>query len=288
MEKKLILRGLLAGALGGLLAFVFARIFAEPLIDRAIAYEDGRGAAQDALDRAAGFEIPIETGGDLVSRTTQANFGLGLGMVMFGIALGALFAVAYAVCLGRTGGVRPRPLALLLAAAGFVTVSLIPFLKYPANPPAASSDDTIGDRAGLFLLVLLLGVAVAVLATWGGQRLKHRFGTWNAALLAGGGFVAVMAVVLLILPPLGHLDANVAATGAEHNTETPRPLRDPAGTIVFPGFPADVLAEFRVYAVGAQALLWAVIGVVFAPLADRLLRSGERPAIAPPRETASL
>lgn len=288
MEKKLILRGLLAGAIGGLLAFVFARIFAEPLIDRAIAYEDGRGAAQEALDRAAGFAIPVEEGGDLVSRTTQANFGLGVGMVLFGIALGALFAVAYAVCLGRTGGVRPRPLALLLAAGGFVTVSLIPFIKYPANPPAASTDDTIGDRASLFLLVLLLGVLFAVIATWGGQKLKAQFGTWNAALLAGGGFIAVMAVVLLILPPLGHLEANVALTGAEHNTETPRPLRDAEGNIVFPGFPADVLAEFRVYSVAAQALLWAVIGVVFAPLADKLLRSGDRPAVAPPRETATV
>lgn len=288
MEKRLIFRGLLAGAIGGLLAFAFARIFAAPLIDRAIAYEDGRGAAQDALDRAAGFDVPVDTGGDLVSRTTQANFGLGVGMLMFGLAMGALFAVAYAVCLGRTGGVRPRQLALLLATGGFVTVSLIPFLKYPANPPAASNDETVSDRAGLFLLVLLLGVLAAVIAVWGGQHLTARFGAWNAALLAGAGFVAVMAVAFLILPPLGHLDANVALTGAEHNTETPRPLRDAAGTIVFPGFPADVLAEFRVYSVAAQALLWAAIGVVFAPLADKLLATGERPAIAPPREIASV
>ncbi|MBA3744126.1 CbtA family protein [Sporichthya sp.] len=289
MEKKLIFSGLLAGAVGGLTAWIFALLFAEPLIDRAIAYEDGRAAAQEALDRAAGFAIPAEEGGDVVSRGIQSTLGLGVGLFAFGLAMGALFAVTYAVCLGRTGQIRARPLALLVAAAGFVTVSLIPFIKYPANPPAASNDETVGDRASLFLLTLVIGVLVAVIATAVGQQLKLRLGTWNAALIAGAGFVAVIAIALLILPPLGHLDANVAATGAEHNTETPRALRDPDGTIVFPGFPADVLAEFRVYSVAAQALLWAVIGLVFAPLADRLLRSGQRPGVAPPqRETVGI
>ncbi|MBN6547760.1 CbtA family protein, partial [Actinacidiphila bryophytorum] len=46
MEKKLILRGLLAGAAAGLLAFLFARVFAEPQIGKAIDYESGRDAAQ--------------------------------------------------------------------------------------------------------------------------------------------------------------------------------------------------------------------------------------------------
>ncbi|GAA0635918.1 CbtA family protein [Sporichthya brevicatena] len=282
MEKKLIFSGLLAGAVGGLASWIFALIFAEPLIDRAIAYEDGLAAAQEALDRAAGFEVVADDGGDIVSRGIQSSLGLGIGLVAFGLALGALYAVTYTVCLGRTGRIRARQLALLVAAAGFVTVSLIPFIRYPANPPAASNDDTIDDRAGLFLLTLVIGVLAAVIATAVGQRLQPRFGTWNAALLAGAGFVAVIAVALLLLPPLGHLDANELANGGERATETPRALRDPDGNIVFPGFPADVLAEFRVYAIAAQALLWGVIGVVFAPLADRLLRSGQRPEVAPP------
>ena len=42
MEKKLILRGVIAGAVGGLLAFLFARVFAESQIQAAIDYESGR------------------------------------------------------------------------------------------------------------------------------------------------------------------------------------------------------------------------------------------------------
>ena len=43
MEKRIIARGLLAGALSGVLAFVFAGIFVEPVIGHAIDYKDGRG-----------------------------------------------------------------------------------------------------------------------------------------------------------------------------------------------------------------------------------------------------
>ena len=53
MEKQIIGRGLLAGAVAGVLAFVFARIFVEPVIGRAIEFEDGVGAAHEAMRAAA-------------------------------------------------------------------------------------------------------------------------------------------------------------------------------------------------------------------------------------------
>jgi len=46
MVRALVLRGAGVGALAGLLAFVFARIFAEPVIQAAIDYEGGRGEAE--------------------------------------------------------------------------------------------------------------------------------------------------------------------------------------------------------------------------------------------------
>jgi len=48
VEKRLIASGLLAGLVGAVLAFVFARLCAEPIIGRAIAYEDGRTEAEQA------------------------------------------------------------------------------------------------------------------------------------------------------------------------------------------------------------------------------------------------
>ena len=119
MEKKLILRGTLAGAIAGLISFVFARIFAEPQIRAAINYESARDAAQEAIDKAAGIAT-VEGGHEVFTRSIQANIGIGAGMILFGAAMGALFAVVFAVCLGRTGRLRPRSLSLLVAGAGFL------------------------------------------------------------------------------------------------------------------------------------------------------------------------
>ena len=269
MEKKLIGRGVLAGGLAGLLAFAFARVFAEPLIQKAIDYESGRDAAQSALDKAAGLAASGE-GHEMFSRTIQADVGIGVGLILFGAAMGALYAIAYVICIGRTGLVRPRPLALLVAAAGFLAVYLVPFVKYPANPPAIGHEETIRDRGTLYLVMLFASVLLMMVAVYVGQRLQRRWGTWRASLLAGAGYVVVIGIVMLLLPQLGHLHANVQEYG-RHTTETPLPLRDPDGNVVYPGFSADLLYRFRLYSVAAQLILWTTIGLVFAPLAERLL-----------------
>lgn len=274
MEKKLILRGILAGAVAGVLAFIFARIFAEPQIQAAIDYESARDAAQQALDKAAGLPVP-EAGPDIVSRTIQADVGSGVGMIAFGIAMGALFAVAYSICLGRTGNVRPRPLALLVAGGGFLGFYLVPFLKYPANPPAIGHEETIRQRSGLYLIMVICSLLFLIGAVWLGQRLRNRFGVWNATLLAGAAFVVAIGIVIALLPSLGHLAYNRESYG-DFATETPQPLKNADGTIVFPGFPADTLFNFRLFSVAAQAILWGAIGLVFAPMAGRLLDPGAR------------
>ena len=172
--------------------------------------------------------------------------------------------MAYAICLGRTGRVRPRTLALLVAGGGFLGVYLVPFLKYPANPPAIGDEDTIGQRSSYYLLMVVASILFLALTAWLGRRLRARFGTWNATLIAGGVFVAATGIVMLALPRVA---------------ETPAPLTDATGRIVFPGFPADVLFHFRFYSIGAQLVLWAAIGLVFAPMAERLLAAKPAPAL---------
>lgn len=269
MERKLILWGALAGAVAGLLAFVFARIFAEPQIQAAIDYESGRSAAEDAMNQGGGQSM---AGMDMevFSRAVQANLGIGAGMVLFGVAMGALFAVVYTVCLGRVGRLRPRTLAVLVAGAGFLAIYLVPFLKYPANPPAIGNPETIGPRSALYLVMVVASVAFLGGALWLGRRLQSRLGNWNATLVAALGFAVVMGVLMAILPPFGHLAANVAEHGVQP-TETPLPLKNPAGVIVYPGFPADTLFQFRFYSVIAQVILWGALALLFGPLAERVL-----------------
>jgi hypothetical protein len=282
MEKKLLVRGMLAGAVAGLLAFVFARIFAEPQIQAGITYESGRDAAQEALDKAAGMPAAAAEP-ELFSRAVQANVGIGVGMVLFGLAMGALFAVVYTICLGRVGDLRPRTLAVLLAGGGLLGVYLVPFLKYPADPPAIGHPETIGPRGGLYLIMVVCSLAFLAGAVWLGRRLAARYTTWNAVLLAAAAFAVAIGIVMAVLPPLGHLPANVDQYG-RHATETPLPLRRPDGSIAYPGFPADTLYLFRLYSVAAQLILWTAIALVFAPMAERLLAPG--PAAAARTEPA--
>jgi hypothetical protein len=159
---------------------------------------------------------------------------------------------------------------VLVAVGGFLGLYLVPFVKYPANPPSVGNPATIGDRSGLYLLMVGCSVVFLALAVWLGQRLRARFGNWNASLLAGAAFLVAIGIVMTILPALGHLAANVAQFGNQA-TETPLPVTNAKGVIIYPGFPADVLFKFRLYSVIAQLILWATIGLAFAPLAERLL-----------------
>lgn len=231
MEKLVIARGAIAGAVAGLLAFVFAAIMVEPVIDRAIALEEAAHGGHDHGDEA-----------ELFSRTVQGGVGLGLGMILMGLVLGALFAVAYCVAAPRFPKASPRSLAALLAASMFTGIYLIPFLKYPANPPAVGDPDTIGSRTGDYLLLVAVAVALVAAGWLLAQASVERRGYFGASLI-GVGIVAIGAVIALLLFPA------------------------PAGA---GGFPADDLYRFRLYSLLAQALMWAVIGVLGGELLQRL------------------
>lgn len=253
MEKSIILRGLGFGALGGLLSFIFGWIFVEPVINRAIAYEDGRGEVQAALDAAAGVHVHHE-GAELFSRFAQANAGLALGVIGFGIAMGALFSVAYVVAMGRVGNLSPRGLALSVAGGLFLVLYVVPFLKFPANPPAASAEGTIKERTGYFVLMILVAAIALAAALWVGRKLTARMDTWSATLLAAAVFVVLVGLVMAITPGF---------------VEAPQPLLDADGKIVYPGFPAHDLYLFRLYSFTTQAIMWATIGIGFATVISR-------------------
>lgn len=235
MEKRLILRGLVAGAVGAVAAFVFARLVAEPVIGRAIDFEERRA------DAAPGVH---EHGAELFSRGVQGNAGLGFGVLVFGVAIGVLFAVLFCVAYGRVGSVAPQAFSMQLAAVAFTVLYLVPFLKYPANPPAVGQSGTIGSRTGWYLVLVAASGVLAIAAAWLARRLSARLGAWRAGLLGVGAYLVAVAVVALALPTVH---------------ETP------------PNFPADVLYDFRLVSLGTQLVLWAGIGLTFATLAARPL-----------------
>jgi predicted cobalt transporter CbtA len=218
------------------LAFAFAWLFGEAEVDRAIAFERAREAASFASGSPADPE--------LVSRGVQSTVGLLAATCLYGLALGGLFALAFAAAYGRVGRIGPRATATALALVGYAVLFLVPFLKYPANPPGAGDHETVARRTELYLAMIAVSLLAAVAAYRLGRGLARRHGARDAALAAVGLYLVAVALAAAILPGVH---------------EVPR------------GFPPEVLWRFRLASLGTQAVLWAALGLGFGLLAERLL-----------------
>jgi hypothetical protein len=233
MVRALLIRGMLVGLVAGLLAFVFAHHFGEPQLQHAIDFQDSLARLHHESE-----------GAEPVGRHVQRTFGLLAGTVTIGVALGGIFALTFAYAYGRLGALGPRATAALLAIGAYLTIIVVPFSKYPANPPAIGNPDTIDRRTLLYALMIAISVVSAIAAGRVRRQLVAARGAWNAAIVAGIVFVALIAVAQVVLP-------------AAHET--------PAG------FSADVLYRFRLASLGVNATLWAIIGLGFGAVAERLL-----------------
>jgi pimeloyl-ACP methyl ester carboxylesterase len=243
MVRSLLVRGMLVGLAAGLLAFVVAFIFGEPQVQKAIDFEEYLARLNHE---------PAEA--ELVSRGVQRTLGLLTGTVVMGVALGGLFALAFAWVYGRVGALGVRATSGLLALGAFVTITVVPFTKYPANPPAVGNPDTIDKRTILYLAMIAISVLAAIAAMRIRRDLLPRLGGWNATLLAVAAYVVVVALAQLILPVVH---------------ETPQ------------GFPAEVLYRFRLASLGIDATLWATIGLGFGALAQRVIAPSPRAVAIP-------
>jgi hypothetical protein len=261
MVRSLLIRGMLVGILAGLVAFGFAKIFGEPQVDRAIAFETAMDAAKAKAEAATtgtatnmsmassatmanGMAMSNAEGAapELVSRGVQSTIGLLTGVVTYGAAFGGLFALVFAFVYGRIGRLGPRATAALLAGAGFIAIFVVPYLKYPANPPAIGNPDTIGYRTEFFFLMILISIAAMTLCVQMARGLMARFGKWNSILIGAAAFLAIVVIAQLILPTINEVpDA----------------------------FPAVVLWKFRVAALGIQVCMWTTLGLVFGALSER-------------------
>jgi hypothetical protein len=284
VERRLILRGVAAGGFAGLLAALFTRIMAEPIIQQSINYESGRDAMEGVLRKAAGLG-PYPPDPNIFSRGVQRNVGAPIGLILFGMAMGALFAVLFVLVHRRYGDrLKPRVIAVIIAGAAFLGIYLVPYLKYPANPPAIGHPNTIHARGNLYLGLVGVSIASLIAAFFLARYLSRRWGAWNGTIATAIAYIAWMAIVMAIFPALGHLHTNVVQYG-NVATETPLPLKNAHGQIVYPGFPADVLFKFRLYSVLNQIILWSTIGLTFGLLAERVVspvtRRAARAAAAP-------
>lgn len=232
---QLLLRGLLAGLIAGLIAGSFAYFAGEPHVDAAIAIEE---AAAPPLAPGETAEEP------LVDRDVQSGPGLLLATGLYGAALGGILATAYTVLRRRLRTGSDTNAALGLAGAALLGLVVVPFLKYPPNPPAVGDPGTIQARTIAYLAVVVLGLVAVWAGVLAARTQTHQ---WRRAVAGTGGFLIVVAIAYTLLPTFDEVPAN---------------------------FPATLLWDFRISSLGTQAVLWTSLGLAFAGLLARLTLRG--------------
>lgn len=262
--RTFLVRGLLAGLIAGILAFIVGFTVGEPPIDTAIGLEEAAAAPAPAAEPAhshaegeAGHSHAHadeegthahshgdEEGGG-ITRTTQKTWGLATATIAVGVALGGIVALIAAAVAGRMGRLSVLGSTALVTALGFVAYVLVPFLKYPAAPPAVGNGDTIGERTTYYFVFALISVVAMIAVVALGRRLSAARGAWAGVVTAGVTYVVVMAVAALAMPTVNELG----------------------------DFPADVLWEFRISSILTLATLWGGLGVALTWLLGRAERA---------------
>jgi tetrahydromethanopterin S-methyltransferase subunit D len=230
MVASFLRRGMAAGLMAGLLAGLFAFFFGEPSVDRAIEIEQASAV--------------VGQGEEVFSRATQ-KVGLFFVTGLFGVTVGGVFGLAFAYFRDRLVSESDWYRSLTLAAAVFAGAFLIPFVKYPANPPTVGDPSTIGERTASYLLMVAASLFVIV-AGWYAARLLRERGVAapKRQLAVGAGAVAAVTALFLALPA----------------------APDPGG------FPAGLLWSFRLSSLGTQLVFWTGLGMIFGLLCERANR----------------
>ncbi|GAB1691823.1 CbtA family protein [Krasilnikovia sp. M28-CT-15] len=245
--SAVLLRGLLAGLIAGLLAGVFGYVAGEPRVDAAIAIEE-QAAHVAGEDTGSGHQDD-----ELVSRSGQKG-GLFLATALFGAAMGGLLATAYTLLRRRLRTPSDARAALGLAGAALLGAVLVPFVKYPPNPPAVGDPATIDQRTAGYLAIVVLGLVAVWAGVVGYRAPRGAAPEWLRALTGVLGFLAVVAVGYVMLPAVDEVPST---------------------------FPASLLWNFRLASLGTQLVLWVSLGLGFAALLSRLgARTPDRAAVA--------
>ena len=231
---KTLQAALLAAVMAALLVSLFHTFITEPLIDNAIRIEEQMSQAETQAVGDTHEEMPI------VSRDVQ-KLGLFLGWFLYAVGWACLFGAIYFLAQKWLPGSVIWQRGLTMAALAYWAIALLPFLKYPANPPGVGDPATIDYRQMIYLTVLGLSIFGAVIAVRLYQQFAQKPGRvkpWLPPLLFMGAF---SLAIYFFLP------AN------------PDAIR----------MPLEIVQNFRVLSLSGLTVFWVSFGLVFAWFTQR-------------------
>jgi len=228
---------LLSGAIAGTLLGLINQVLVEPYIDKAIGIETQREInVGKIIDPSQQLQYRMwQKGGEVVAST------------IYGISLSALFGIVFVYSRNSLPGSNNKKKAMVLTGIMFVALFLIPTLKYPANPPAVGSPDTIYYKESLYVgFIAISGFSsLAIALLYIKKLVKHINRTSKSkeniaipVLL----YVIIMGSAYLLLPP-----------NADRIT-----------------IPIDLVTNFRVASAFTIGIFWGLMGIILGSFWDIL------------------
>jgi predicted cobalt transporter CbtA len=229
---------LLSGVIAGAILAIVNQGVVLPFIERAIAIENQRAVTQGEMIDPAAMNA---------YRLWQREGSIATGALL-GLSYGALLGVVFAYSRKGLPGKNHVTKAILLAGIVWFVIYLVVALKYPANPPAVGSPDTIYLRMTLYVAML----TISGFAALGAALLYRKMGSKSAARKA----VVPAVYAAIVIAAFFALPAN------------PDPVNAPM----------DLVNGFRIASASTMAMFWVVLGAVLGMLWDK----------TKPHETATL
>ena len=181
---------LVAGATAGTIHGLSNLVLVGPYLDGAIMIEN------QALFASGQAEDTPKFWEEYDSYRIWQKEGQVLASAMLGTSMGALFGVVYVLSRDALPKGHDLKKASVLAAIMWFSVYLVPFLKYPANPPTVGDGETVVLRAALYLSFIAISGFGAV-----GFYQVYRRVAKNRRFVAFAGYAALVAVAFALMPP---------------------------------------------------------------------------------------
>jgi len=218
---------LVAGCFAGTIHGLANLAIVEPYLDEAIGIENQNLFASGEEEDTLQFQVEYES-----YRIWQKG-GQVLAGAILGTSIGALFGIVFALSRKILPGDHHVKKALVLSGIMWFTIYLIPFLKYPANPPTVGDPDTVVLRSILYLSF----IAISGFGAVGFYQLFKRV-VKRKRIVVIIGYGIFISTVFLLMP--------------DNPDEVTAPM--------------DLVNGFRAMSVVAVSIFWISVGVILGAL----------------------
>jgi len=180
---------LLSGCFAGIIYGVLNLAIVEPYLDDAINIENQNMFSSGEEKDGPEFWVKYYE-----YRTWQKGGEILAGAIL-GTSIGSLFGIVYALSKKSLPSRNNIGKTLILAGLMWFTLFVIPFLKYPANPPTIGDEETVVLRGILYLSFIAISGLMAIGFYQIFKRLKGR-----NRILAIIGYAISISMVFFIMP----------------------------------------------------------------------------------------